>query len=53
MRKRLHQINLDVVMELKVAQESTYVSQYLKAGYYNLANHEGWQAGFHLCAPAI
>lgn len=41
------------MMELKVAQESTYVSQYLKGGCYDLANHEGWDKQVSICVPQL
>ena len=49
MGKELHQIHLGVVTELKVPQESTCVSQYLKGGgCYDLANHKGMASRFPL-----
>lgn len=49
-QKQLHQINLDVIMELKVTQESTNISRYklhhLKRECYDLANWERMASRF-------
>lgn len=46
MGTQFHQISLDVMRELKVAQESTYISRSSKGECYNIANHEGMASRF-------
>lgn len=46
MGKQLHQSNLDIMMELKVTQEPTYISHCLKGECYDIANHKGMAKRF-------